>query len=334
MSAVAVGSKVRSGFLVAAWGCLACQATTAPPPATGDPKLVIAPRSEASPVEPQPLRVRLQGKSVELPGEPTLPDTMALRGGLARRRGSATTLEAELVAPDGGTLDSLIAATLGTELRRLVLLEGPARFEIALVPSRRPTHELSPGTDGLLHLRTLGDGSDLSEAAWPPGDDGVTAEVQAKLGQMCGAGCVVQVSHVAKDAEILLLSMLRSLQRVGQKQSGLEVYVNVYPSGLRPTSSTGSLPPEVIQRIVRQNFERIRTCYEAGLARDPKLTGRVTVRFVISTEGSVTSASDEKSELSDAQVRDCVVEQFKQMSFPKPERGKVTVVYPILLAPE
>jgi hypothetical protein len=276
----------------------------------------------------------VQGKHVSIPSEPEVEGPLALRGALARQRGNATSVEVKLVAADGPTLDNLIVATLGTELRHMVLLDGAARFEIALVPSRRPTHELRPGNDGLLHLRTLGDGSDLSEAAWSPGDDGVTAEARAKLAQMCGAGCLVQVSHMGKGIEMPLSSMLRSLQRVGQKQPGLEVYVNVHSPDTQPVDTAGRLPPEVIQRIVRQNFERIRSCYEAGLARDPKLTGRVTVRFVISTEGTVTSASAENSDLPDEQVRDCVVEQFKQMSFPKPERGKVIVVYPIVLAPE
>ena len=38
---------------------------------------------------------------------------------------------------------------------------------------------------------------------------------------------------------------------------------------------SGRLPPEVIQRIVRQNYGRFRMCYEQGLARNPNLEGRV-----------------------------------------------------------
>ena len=41
----------------------------------------------------------------------------------------------------------------------------------------------------------------------------------------------------------------------------------------------GRLPPEVIQRIVRQNFGRFRLCYEDGLKSNPELAGRVTVKF-------------------------------------------------------
>jgi hypothetical protein len=41
------------------------------------------------------------------------------------------------------------------------------------------------------------------------------------------------------------------------------------------TSVSGRLPPEVIQRIVRQNYGRLRLCYEAGLRSNPSLQGRV-----------------------------------------------------------
>src|SRR5262249_37300578 len=38
-----------------------------------------------------------------------------------------------------------------------------------------------------------------------------------------------------------------------------------------PTTVTGNLPPEVVQRIVRQNFGRFRLCYENGLRNNPTL---------------------------------------------------------------
>src|SRR5689334_9657332 len=49
----------------------------------------------------------------------------------------------------------------------------------------------------------------------------------------------------------------------------------------------GRLPPEVIQRIVRQNFGSFRLCYENSLRNCPNLQGRVAVRFVIDSDGSV-----------------------------------------------
>lgn len=95
-------------------------------------------------------------------------------------------------------------------------------------------------------------------------------------------------------------------------------------------SVNGRLPPESIQRIVRQSFGRLRACYERGLQRNPDLEGRIAVKFVIDREGSVAMASAAERTLDDASVATCVVKAYEAMTFPKPEGGIVTVVYPVV----
>jgi tetratricopeptide (TPR) repeat protein len=95
----------------------------------------------------------------------------------------------------------------------------------------------------------------------------------------------------------------------------------------------GRLPPEVIQRIVRQNFGRFRLCYENGLRQNPQLAGTVAVRFTIDRTGAVTTVADASSTLHDSGVVACVMRGFGNLSFPQPEGGAVTVVYPIVFAP-
>jgi hypothetical protein len=99
------------------------------------------------------------------------------------------------------------------------------------------------------------------------------------------------------------------------------------------TQVNGRLPQEVIQRIVRQNFGRFRLCYENGMRTNPNLAGRVTVKFVIDRSGSVATAQDGGSEIPDQGVVSCVVRGFGNLSFPQPEGGIVTVVYPIIFNP-
>jgi hypothetical protein len=99
------------------------------------------------------------------------------------------------------------------------------------------------------------------------------------------------------------------------------------------TSVSGRLPPEVIQRIVRQNFGRFRLCYENGLRNNPNLQGRVGVRFVIGRDGAVSNTSNGGSDMPDSGVVNCVVRSFQSLSFPQPEGGIVTVVYPIMFSP-
>lgn len=100
----------------------------------------------------------------------------------------------------------------------------------------------------------------------------------------------------------------------------------------KETILSGRLPPDVIQRIVRQNFGRFRNCYEIGLRSNPNLEGRVVARFVIGRDGAVSNVSA-GGDLPDAQVRSCVASAFYGLSFPTPENGIVTVSYPIVLTP-
>ncbi len=100
------------------------------------------------------------------------------------------------------------------------------------------------------------------------------------------------------------------------------------------TETSGHIPPEVIQRIVRQNFGRFRLCYENGLRNNPNLAGRVGVRFVIGRDGGVMSSANGGSDLPDSGVVSCVVGAFRGLQFPQSEEGgAVTVTYPISFAP-
>jgi hypothetical protein len=99
------------------------------------------------------------------------------------------------------------------------------------------------------------------------------------------------------------------------------------------TIVSGRLPPEVVQRIVRQNYGRFRMCYQNGLSRNPNLEGRVAVRFVIGRDGAVSNVSKGSSDLPDSSVVGCVVSAFYGLSFPVPENGIVSVVYPIMFSP-
>ncbi|MDI3289824.1 AgmX/PglI C-terminal domain-containing protein [Polyangium sp. 15x6] len=96
---------------------------------------------------------------------------------------------------------------------------------------------------------------------------------------------------------------------------------------------SGRLPPEVVRRIIRQNFGRFRLCYENGLRNNPNLQGRVAVRFVIGADGAVSNVGNGGSDMPDGGVVSCIVRSFQGLSFPRPEGGIVTVVYPIMFSP-
>jgi hypothetical protein len=121
----------------------------------------------------------------------------------------------------------------------------------------------------------------------------------------------------------------RSLARTGPgHKTGAP---SVRPMGVSVTS--GHIPPEVIQRIVRQNYGRFRMCYEQGLAKNPNLQGRVNVRFVIGRDGAVSNVANGGSDLADGGVVSCVLSAYYGLSFPAPDGGIVTVSYPIMFTP-
>ncbi|MCA9629644.1 MAG: AgmX/PglI C-terminal domain-containing protein [Myxococcales bacterium] len=87
---------------------------------------------------------------------------------------------------------------------------------------------------------------------------------------------------------------------------------------------------------MRQALPKVRACYQEGLAKDPKLAGRVTVAFVIDREGLVSNATTnpKTTDLSDEQVSKCIVQRFYELRFPAPEGGLVTVRYPMVFSPQ
>lgn len=93
---------------------------------------------------------------------------------------------------------------------------------------------------------------------------------------------------------------------------------------------SGRIPPEIIQRVVRRRTPDLRACYTDALARRPDVRGRVSVRFVIATNGDVGAVTDGGSTVNDPELVACVVRAFRSLAFPAPEAGVITVVYPLI----
>jgi TonB family protein len=91
----------------------------------------------------------------------------------------------------------------------------------------------------------------------------------------------------------------------------------------------GSLSKEVIRRTIQRRLNEVRYCYESGLARDPSLSGRLAVSFLIAPSGVVQQTAIAESTLGNRAVSDCVAAAVRRLSFPAPEGGGyVRVTYP------
>ena len=123
----------------------------------------------------------------------------------------------------------------------------------------------------------------------------------------------------------------------GQRDYGSEsgTWGDGKPDAILPKSSeilyVGNLGRDEIERVIKQNLNRIRYCYQRELQKDPTLSGKVTMRFVIAADGSVSSASVKSSSLNSAGVDQCLNKTFYGLQFPQPRGGgTVSVSYPFL----
>ncbi len=98
-------------------------------------------------------------------------------------------------------------------------------------------------------------------------------------------------------------------------------------------ASTKGLPPETIQRVVRDGFPAMRLCYEEALRPCPDLSGRVNVSFIIGSCGTVISAKVVESSLQSAKADACVVKAFRALEFPTFEGPPIKVQYPVRFTP-
>jgi TonB family protein len=102
----------------------------------------------------------------------------------------------------------------------------------------------------------------------------------------------------------------------------------------RPPTVEGEIAPETIRRVVVRNIGQVNQCYSQGLTLSPTAAGRVTVRFVISPDGTVLQAGIAQNDLGIASVGDCIANAVRRWQFSMPRMtGPVTVTYPFMLRP-
>jgi hypothetical protein len=96
----------------------------------------------------------------------------------------------------------------------------------------------------------------------------------------------------------------------------------------------GSIDKELIRRVIQEHAAQIRYCYEQQLVINPKLQGKVSIKWIINAEGQASSAQVEGSAttLDDPKVHACMMSKITSWQFPKPKGGGIAVItYPWIL---
>jgi hypothetical protein len=144
---------------------------------------------------------------------------------------------------------------------------------------------------------------------------------------------------LARRLVVLALVLAACRSEVGTERptaKGPSTRPSLEPEAPPSATPSAAIDKGLIRTVVRSHVREIRGCYEQGLATDPKLAGRVVVRFTIDPRGMVVEAAVASSDLPpQAQlVQACIVAAVKGWRFPVPPQStKAEVLYPFVLAP-
>jgi hypothetical protein len=96
----------------------------------------------------------------------------------------------------------------------------------------------------------------------------------------------------------------------------------------------GSIDKELIRAVIKEHAAQIRFCYEEQLAVNPKLAGKVLIKWTIDADGNASNASIDGggTTLVDDKVHQCMMARIVSWQFPKPKGGGIAVItYPWIL---
>jgi hypothetical protein len=104
------------------------------------------------------------------------------------------------------------------------------------------------------------------------------------------------------------------------------------PSMCDAKTCTGKSTAELAQAL-QFHARQGRRCYDNALAQDPTLKGKVSIAVRVGANGTLCSAGVASNELGNANVANCIANQFRTSSFPAPKGGCADFNIPINLVP-
>lgn len=91
------------------------------------------------------------------------------------------------------------------------------------------------------------------------------------------------------------------------------------------------LSKQEVGAVIHNHLGEIRYCYDAAMLRQPKIEGKIVVKFTIAPNGAVKNTVVESSSITEPSLAACIEGRLKKWIFPKPKSGaSVIVSYPFL----
>jgi hypothetical protein len=204
------------------------------------------------------------------------------------------------------------------------------RLEQVLPALRRCTLDLDPEDEASITLRLVyaKDGSPISQ------------HVVTSTSNACGASeCLKQELSAVRSPRLFIdkasidlpLALARNAVPVRMQQP-----VDPLTPDDAAVSDDGCVDAEVarlsqaaVRKIVSTSYDELQKCYGQALTRNHSATGKVTFEFVIGQNGAVSEAWARDATLQDCPAIECMLGQFRALSFPEPVGRSVRVIYPI-----
>ncbi len=111
----------------------------------------------------------------------------------------------------------------------------------------------------------------------------------------------------------------------GSKGKAVKVKARVNLRSTERVVGSGVVDKKRLAAVFRARGGALQSCYERELKKNPKIGGKLIVKFTIGTAGRVTAASIAKDSVGSSAVGKCVVSRIRGWKFPKPEGGSVSV---------
>ena len=117
------------------------------------------------------------------------------------------------------------------------------------------------------------------------------------------------------------------------KKTPPESNANLSDSNANEAVILGALDKAEIDRVISEDIEGIKYCYQQQLAVDNALAGKVVYKIVIAKDGSVSKVSVKESSLSSEPAKECISQRLSSLTFPAPKGGGIVIVsYPFVFS--
>ncbi len=104
-------------------------------------------------------------------------------------------------------------------------------------------------------------------------------------------------------------------------------------AGAGGPSRPGNIDRAGVEKTIQGHAREIGACYQQRLSQDPKLAGKVVMRWLVQADGAVANVQvTDGTTLEDHALHECMRARIATWRFPRPENGGVaTITYPWIL---